>query len=307
MTSHSRSDPKALGWMLAGAAIIGTNGIMVELAGTPPTVSAFWRMAFAGVMLLAWVVASGGWRALASGTWGWIAATGAFFAADLWLWHRSIGLVGPGLATLLGNAQVFFMARAGVLLFHERIGPRFLAGLLLAFAGLWLMLGSNWAQLPPQYRWGVWLGLGTGVCYAAYNLALRRSQHEAHRDRARPAPVAQVLGIAALVSAAFLGGAGLAEGSAFVIPSLKSLVVLLALAGFGHCLSWMLISRAMAQLRVALVGLLLLLQPVVAFVLDVWLFHRATEPREWIGLGLSLAGIFLASLKGRSRLPQQPA
>jgi drug/metabolite transporter (DMT)-like permease len=307
MTSHSRSDPKALGWMLAGAAIIGTNGIMVELAGTPPTVSAFWRMAFAGAMLLAWVVASGGWRALASGTWGWIAATGAFFAADLWLWHRSILLVGPGLATLLGNAQVFFMALAGVLLFHERIGPRFLAGLLLAFAGLWLMLGSNWAQLPPQYRWGVWLGLGTGVCYAAYNLALRRSQHEAHRDRARPAPVAQVLGIAALVSAAFLGGAGLAEGSAFAIPSLKSLVVLLALAGFGHCLSWVLISRAMAQLRVALVGLLLLLQPVVAFVLDVWLFHRATEPREWIGLGLSLAGIFLASLKGRSRLPQQPA
>src|SRR3546814_9021646 len=31
------------------------------------------------------------------------------FAADLWLWHRSILLVGPGLATLLGNAQVFFM------------------------------------------------------------------------------------------------------------------------------------------------------------------------------------------------------
>src|SRR3546814_17254108 len=63
----------------------------------------------------------------------------------------------------------------------------------------------------------------------------------------------------------------------------------------------------MAQLRVALIGLLLLLQPVVAFVLDVWLFGRPTEPREWVGLALSLAGIFLASLKGRSRLPEQPA
>src|SRR3546814_1663894 len=117
-------------------------------------------------MLLGWVVASGGWRALAPRTWGWIIVTGVFFAADLWLWHRSILLVGPGLATLLGNAQVFFMALAGVLLFRERVGPRFLGGLLLAFAGLWLMLGSNWSQLPPQYRWGVWLGLGTGVCYA---------------------------------------------------------------------------------------------------------------------------------------------
>src|SRR3546814_11165773 len=62
----------------------------------------------------------------------------------------------------------------------------------------------------------------------------------------------------------------------------------------------------MAQLRVALIGLLLLLQPVVAFVLDVWLFGRPTEPREWVGLALSLAGIFMASLKGRSRLPEQP-
>lgn len=59
--------------------------------------------------------------------------------------------------------------------------------------------------------------------------------------------------------------------------------------------------------REALVGLLLLLQPVVAFVLDAWRFGRVTEPREWVGLGLSLAGIFLAGLKGRARLPEQPA
>src|SRR3546814_10394986 len=147
------------------------------------------------------------------------------------------------------------MALAGGLLFRERVGPRVRGGLLRACAGLWLMLGSNWSQLPPQYRWGVWLGLGTGVCYAAYNLSLRRSQREAHVDRAASAPVAQVLGIAALVTAVFLGGAGLAEGSSFAIPSLKSLLILLALAGFGHCLSWVLISRAMAQLRVALIGL----------------------------------------------------
>src|SRR3546814_12349039 len=89
------------------------------------------------------------------------------------------------------------MALAGVLLFRERVGPRFLGGLLLAFAGLWLMLGPNWAQLPPQYRWGVWLGLGTGVCYAAYNLRLRRSQRETPVDRTASAPVAQGLGNAA--------------------------------------------------------------------------------------------------------------
>src|SRR5690554_4000227 len=217
MRQQGNERNRALLWMLTGATLIGSNGLMVRFAETAPTISAFYWMLFAGLMLAAVVVLRRGWRPMPRQVWWWGAAAAAAFAADLWLWHRSILLVGPGLATLLGNAQVFFMALAGVLLFGERIGPRFLAGLLLAFAGLWLMLGSNWAQLPPQYRWGVWLGLGTGVCYAAYNLGLRRSQREAHADRAGAAPVAQVLGIAALVTAAFLGGAGLAEGSSFAI------------------------------------------------------------------------------------------
>lgn len=67
-----------------------------------------------------------------------------------------------------------------------------------------------------------------------------------------------------------------------------------------------LISKAMQRLSVAMVGLLLLLQPIVAFLLDVLLLDRATTSREWWGLAFSLAGIFLASLKGRTRLPEQP-
>ena len=37
--------------LLIGAAIIGTNGLMVRLADTPPTVSAFWRMFLSGILL----------------------------------------------------------------------------------------------------------------------------------------------------------------------------------------------------------------------------------------------------------------
>jgi drug/metabolite transporter (DMT)-like permease len=307
----SNADRRALSWMLLGAALIGTNGLMVRFAEVPPTISAFWRMAFAGIMLLAIVFATGGWRALPRRAWLWTLAPGVAFALDLWLWHRSILLVGPGLATLLANAQVFFMALAGAWLYRERIGPRFLAGIALAFAGLWLLLGGNWSALPAEYRWGVWLGLATGLAYAAYNLGLKRAQREAHdalrmRDSGAEAPIAQVLALASLSCAVLLAVAGVAEGVSFAIPSWRSLGVLLLLAGAGHCLSWALISRAMPHLTVAMVGLLLLLQPIVAFLLDVALLDRATTPREWWGLAFSLAGIFLASLKGRSRLPESP-
>lgn len=293
--------------MTAGAAIIGTNGLMVRIAETPPTVSAFWRMLFAGVLLLLYVFATRAWRSLPPRALAWMLVPAFAFAIDLWAWHRSILLVGPGLSTLLANVQVFFMALAGVLMFGERIGPRFLAGLMLAFLGLWLLLGGGWDTLPAQYRWGVWLGLATGVSYAVFNIGLRRAQSEAHVDRGDAAPVEQVLALVSLAAAVCLGLTGAAEGASFAIPSWRSFAVLIVLAGFGHCLSWVLISKAMPHLRVAVIGLMLLLQPVVAFLLDVWIFERTTSPREWLGLACTLAGIFLAGLKGRTRLPEQPA
>ena len=302
---------RALLWMLSGAALIGTNALMVRFADTPPTISAFYRMLFAGLMLLAVILLQRGWRPMPRQVWWWSAAAGAAFAADLWLWHRSILLVGPGLATLLANGQVFFMALAGMVLFGERVGPRFMAGIGLAVFGLYLMLGGDWDTLPEGYRLGVLAGLGTGLCYALYNLALRRAQGEAHAVGTAAghlrAPIVQVLALVSLMCALLLGMAGLAEGSSFVIPSWQTLGWLLVLAGFGHCLSWVLISRAMAHLSVAVIGLLLLLQPIVAFLLDLVVLDLQVEPRAWLGLALTLAGIFLASLRGRSRLPAQAA
>ena len=292
--------------LLVGAAIIGSNGLMVRMAAMPPTAVAFWRMLLAGVMLAALVSARHGWQRLPRKAWWWLAVPVVAFAVDLWMWHKSILLVGPGLSTLLANAQVFFMAIAGVVLFGERLNARFIAGVLLAFSGLWLLLGADWATLPPQYRWGVWLGLGAGVCYAAYNVGIKRSQAEAGAGRAR-VPVEQVLCYAAFGSALCLGLIGWAEGEAFAPPSLRSWGVLLALAAFGHCLSWVLISRAMGVLPVALAGLLLLAQPIVAYLLDVVFLDISISPRQWLGLAVSLAGIFVAGMKSRQdRAAQEP-
>jgi len=304
MTAHPRQ--AAIAQLLAGAAIIGSNGLMVRLAEMPPTAVAFWRMLLGGLILGALVLARPGWQPLPRRVWLWCAVPALAFAVDLWLWHRSILLVGPGLATLLANAQVFFMALAGVLLFRERLGIRFGIGVLLAFFGLWLMLGGDWATLPRDYRWGVWLGLATGIAYAAYNIGIRHSQAQAAQGRAR-APVEQVLCIAAFGSALCLGLMGRAEGVAFAPPGLHAWIVLLALAAIGHCLSWVLISKAMGALPVALAGLLLLAQPIVAYLLDVALFDLPISPRQWLGLAASLAGIFIAGMKAKEPVAAQEA
>lgn len=287
--------------MVAGAALISTTGIFVKWANVAPTVSAFYRMAFGGGMLFLLLLAQRRWNGVDRRDVLWMLFPAVAFAVDLVLWHRCIRDVGPGLATLLGNFQVFVMALAGVWFYREKLGWRFAAGLALAFAGLWLLVGRNWGAVDAQYRLGVWFGILTGVAYAVYMLSFRHAQKE--KLKREPAVL---LCLNSLLCAGVLALVVLAEGNSFAIPDMQSLTSLLSLAFFGQVLGWLLIVRAMPQLPASLVGLLLLLQPGLSFVLDVILFQRLTVSLDWIGLAASLAGIFLAGAF-TSRREDKPA
>jgi drug/metabolite transporter (DMT)-like permease len=138
----------------------------------------------------------------------------------------------------------------------------------------------------------VFLGLLTGLAYAIYMLSMRRAQ--LRRSDLSPE---RTLCLVSLLCAAVLGAAVAVEGAGFAIPDARSWIALLGLALVGQVLGWVLIARAMPQLPASLVGLLLLLQPGLSFVLEVLLFGRATAASDWIGLVLSLVGIFVASAR----------
>jgi drug/metabolite transporter (DMT)-like permease len=187
------------------------------------------------------------------------------------------------------------MAVVGVVFYRERLSPRFVFGLGLALVGLWLLVGVDWASFTPQFRIGVYLGLLTGVAYAVYLLSLRRVQlRRVHLD------ASQVLCLNSLLSALVLAIVVCIEGSSYAIPDTQSWLALLGLGLFGQVLGWVLIARAMPQLPASLVGLLLLLQPALSFVLDVILFGRPTSGLDWIGLALSLFGIFIGSVRAQA-------
>jgi drug/metabolite transporter (DMT)-like permease len=288
------TDPRrdALARMVLGAALISTTSIFVRWAHVEPTTSAFYRVMFGGLMLLALQVARGRWRWPRRAEIAWLLLPALAFAVDLMIWHRSIREIGPGLATLLGNFQVFIMAGVGIVFYRERPGWRFVGGVALALAGLWLLVGVGWDTLTPRYRFGVFLGVLTGVAYAVYMLSLRAAQLR----RADSSPE-RTLCLVSLLCAAMLAAAVAGEGSGFAIPDAQTWCALLGLGFFGQVVGWVLIARAMPQLPASLVGLLLLLQPVLSFALDVALFARPTAPADWIGLALSLVGIFVASAR----------
>lgn len=298
---NSSTDRTALLMLMAGAALISTTSVLVRYADVPATVSGFWRMAFGGSALVVVLLILRQWRSPRPSDWAWMLTPAIAFALDLFLWHRSILSVGPGLATLLANFQVFFMAVAGVIFYRERLGPRFLAGLLLAFTGTWLLVGLDWTLLDARYRTGVVLGLLTGICYAVYMLSFRHAQRGPST-----LPSTQLLAMMSVLCAGVLAVFAGVESVSFAIPDGRSLLALVALGLVGQCLGWVLIARAMPRLPASIVGLLLLLQPALAFIQDVVLFDRATRPVEWLGVVLALAGIFVGTVRLAGRATPPP-
>ena len=83
---------------------------------------------------------------------------GIFLALDLFFWHQSIHYIGPGLATILGNFQVFLLAGLGVVFMGEKANLKFFLAILMAILGLFLVIGILWNELGIQYKTGVYLG-----------------------------------------------------------------------------------------------------------------------------------------------------
>lgn len=275
--------------VLVGAVLISFAPVLVKLADVGPTPAGFYRMAVGGVILAGIVlIRRGVWRGAGKGYLPLCAAAGAWFAADLAFWHRSIHFVGPGLATILANFQVFVLAAFGIVVLRERASPRLLVAIPVAVVGLFLIFGLDWGTLDADYRWGVSFGLLTAVSYGSYLITLRQA-----RRRAGTAEAMATIATLSLLSAAILAALVQLEGETFAIPDLPNAGILLTYAVVVQVTGWVLISSGLPGLEASRAGLLLLLQPTLAFVWDLVLFSRPTSGIELLGALMTLVAIYL--------------
>lgn len=276
--------------LFAGATLISFSPVWVKLANVSPTTSGFYRLAIGGVALAVILAISGRSLHLSKRAWQFLLAATILFALDVWFFHRSIDYVGPGLATLLSNFQVFFMMLAGVLLLGQRPQLPQLIAVPLALLGLGLIVGFDWSGLPDDYRWGVIFGLLTAFVYAGYMLMMRA----ARRDSVDPLPVREVA-VISLGSAVMLGIAAFAEGESLLIPSIVDAVWLFNYGLLSQCFGLLLIASSLRNVTTTQAGLALLLQPTLSFTWDVLFFHRPMTALELSGAVLTLFAIYLGS------------
>ena len=278
--------------LIAGAVMISFSGVWVKISHVTPTVSAFYRVLFGGIYLLAaacWQkeITWKGWQRLLLGF-----VCGLFLALDLFFWHQSIQYIGPGLATILGNFEVFLLAGLGVVFMGEKVSPRFFLAILMAILGLFLVVGIQWNQLGSQYKTGVYLGLTTAVAYTAFLLTLRKLQ-----SGQTEAITFYSMMLVSFATAIFLGLQAVYSGDSFAIPDPQSWTALLLLGLMSQAIGWILISNALPRVRASFAGLILLLQPSLAFVWDVLFFQRPTSAVNWIGVIMAITAIYLGTVQ----------
>src|SRR6185436_20563755 len=118
---------------LLGLLAISFSVVFVRLAAVSPVTATLFRAVYAlPPLALVWTLSRGGdprvtrARVLAF-------ASGVVLGIELAFWHKSIALIGVGLATVLANVQVVVVATVAWVLYDERpgIGAALIIGAIL--------------------------------------------------------------------------------------------------------------------------------------------------------------------------------
>lgn len=218
---------------------------------------------------------------------------GVFLGLDLTFWHASIGEIGAGLATVLVNMQVVFVALFAWVLFRERPGRRAVALLPVILLGVVLISGVGSADAYGNNpAVGTAQSLLSAIFYALYVLLLREAGRGHSSSIAGPM-LDSTIGTA--VTALVIGLTFTTDFDLAISWPLHGWLLLMAVV--AQVIGWLLIAKALPNLPAIETSVLLLGQPMLAILWARILFDEAMGVSQWIGVALVLAGLLVFSLR----------
>jgi drug/metabolite transporter (DMT)-like permease len=275
--------------LLSGGIAIGFAGIFMRLSDVNPLASAFWRMALALPFLWGWALATrkqdvaAGKRVDYAAV---LALAGAYFAADMGIWHLSLHYTTVANATLLSNFAPIFIALWMWIVHRMRFARLFIVGMALALGGAVMLVGPGGDGGSGHRLMGDALGLCTAIFYGAYQMAVKRARE--HYSTAR------LMAWSTTVTAVVLLPFALLSPGAFWPASAAGWLPLLALALVAQIGGQTVIAYAFAHLTASLSSVSLLIQPLTAAIAAWILFQEILGPLQIAGGVVLLLGIYLA-------------
>lgn len=291
----------ALAWggvLLAGA-LWGGGALVAQFlidGGIAPQSLSLARFAL-GVPLLWWLhwraqrtrpaPADARWRHLAPREQFQVIGTGAAMALNVSCWFAGIVHLGAALPTVISICCApVIVVLVSVARGYERFGLRLVAGLLLALAGVALLVmpADGWGPLPKGHAAGLAWSFGSAFCYALVVLGNARMPVRV------PAVTASAWGmsVAALcmLSVAWPTGITWPGGTAQWLGAAYTGVVTTSVAYLAF--AWG--ARRLSP-TAAVVGTLI--EPLVAALLAALLLAEPMAPRQWAGALLLAAAMLL--------------
>ncbi len=267
--------------------------IKIGLRGLPPVTGAGVRFIVAALFL--WLLARAvpgprgpapSWRLVL------ILALTLFGGNYALTYYSETGLA-SGLVAVLFGTLPFFVFGLSAVLAKERFGPLAVVGAGLALAGVAaISLGSDTRGSLPF----VLAALGASALSAFANVELKR---ESQADPFRTLPPAMLLsGVVMALAGSLFEHPDWARGAA---PA--SLGAILYLGVLGSSVAFYLNHWLLQRLPTWVIGLSALIIPVIAVAVGALFAGEAFGPRELLGAGLVIAGIWLALRSPREAAP----
>ncbi|WP_422650449.1 Multidrug DMT transporter permease [Cupriavidus sp. H18C1] len=259
--------------MTASMVLSGTIGWFVVESGQPIRDVVFWRCLFGALTLLAVCGALGMLRQLTWRTLGLAALGGVAIVMNWLLLFAAYPRASISIATAVYNTQPFMLVALGALLFSERITLTKLAWLLIAFAGVLMIVQAkpDHGHGATDYLGGIALALGAAFFYAVAAIITKRL------FGVPPHLIALIqacVGMAMLAPFANLSDFAAYDGS---WPMLVTI-------GVVHTgLVYILLYGAIQKLSTAMTAALSFIYPVVAIVVDMVAFGLRLDWAQWAG------------------------
>lgn len=286
MSSYPPSNIRAYVALGIGLLSIGLSAIFISLADAPGTVSAFYRMMVAAILMVLPFAnrvrreeeppPGAGLRLAILG--------GLLFAVDVGLWATGITLGGATNPTLMANTAPLWVGLGALLFFGERRRGLFWFGLAMAMTGAAVVLGAATLR-ASEFGLGTLFGLLAAVFYGAYYLVTQRG-------RAYLSTLSYFW-ISTATAAGFLLLFNLLLGRPLTGYDTMTYVYFLALGIVAQTLGWMTINYAQGFLPASVVAPTLLGQPVATAIFAAVLLGEQFTTWQVIGGVLVLLGVYL--------------
>ncbi|AZE67035.1 EamA domain-containing membrane protein RarD [Pseudomonas synxantha] len=281
--------------MISAMLISGTVGWFVVMSGQSPEAVVFWRCVFGAMaMLVACLVLGVLRRSVISLRQFMLVCLGGLALILNWVLlfsaykHSSIAV-----ATVVYHVQPFMLVGLGVVFFAERLSAAKVCWLLLAFAGLMLIVSAkgNGQATGADYVLGVCLALASAFFYAVAAAITKRL-----KDLPAHLIVLIQMVVGALVLAPFVD-----VGTVDTVEGAWTYLIIIGVVHTG--LMSTLLYSAIQKIPTALVGALSFIYPIMAILVDWVAFAHPLSVLQVIGASailLAAAGMNFGWSLGRA-------